>query len=71
MEVFGSWNQWSGALAARSTEPGVWVTDPLALRTGEYQYKLKVGDMWMADPLNPWRIEDGQGGINSRFRWPK
>lgn len=70
VEVFGSWNAWGRPIAARSTESGVWLTDPLPLRSGEYHYKLKVDEQWIADPLNPWRVEDGQGGINSRFRWP-
>jgi serine protease AprX len=66
VELFGSWDGWSSPVVSRSTEPGLWETEPMPLATGTYAYKLRLdGSQWIDDPANPVKQPDGLGGLNS------
>ena len=37
----------------------------LTLSPGKYAYQLVVDDKWMLDPMNPDKVDNNMGGINS------
>ncbi len=67
--VSGEFNGW-GDSAATATPmqdddgDNLWEV-ALVLDPGSYQYKLIVDGVWMTDPSNPNRTDDGQGGFNN------
>jgi hypothetical protein len=65
--LLGSWDQWRRpGIAASVVMPGLWSASPGKLQRGRHSYKLLVDDThWLADPANPAREHDGQGGWNS------
>jgi len=66
VRVWGSWNGWADAVDAATVEPGWWESPPVPLPPGRYAYKFLLDEAtWLADPANPRRIHDGQGGFNS------
>ncbi len=67
VRVLGSWDGWAPpGLAAKAVGPGSWSTDALPLARGRHAYKFVLdGERWLADPANPRRAHDGQGGFNS------
>lgn len=67
--VSGEFNGWGDSAATAtpmSDDDGdnVWEAE-LVLEPGSYQYKLIVDGVWMTDPANPNRTDDGQGGFNN------
>ena len=67
VEVCGSWNDWKppGIRLARD-EDGSWRTPPIPIRPGTYSYKFVIdGTRWMDDPVNPRKVHDAVGGLNS------
>ncbi len=72
--VSGSWVRWAatpaaGALPMTRGTGGAWSLSTRIETTGRQQYKFIVTDStgahWIADPSNPTRVSDGQGGENS------
>ena len=71
VDVFGSWDQFTTSVSARSDGTGGWATDSLLLGPGEHHYKFRLDTAhWLADPCNPRRAHDGAGGLNSVFHLP-
>jgi predicted anti-sigma-YlaC factor YlaD len=60
---FNGWNPSSDTLSAAGD--GLW-TITLRLSRGNYQYQYIIDNkMWVTDPDNPVKIDDGFGGYNS------
>lgn len=67
----GSFNGWSPtALPMTRRADGAWEAR-VSLPPGEHLYKFVLegerGPAWFDDPRNPDRVDDGQGGFNSRI----
>lgn len=64
--VAGTFNSWRGDQAPlQPIDAGRWQTT-LPVSPGRHLYKYVLdGELWVPDPANPWRSEDGQG--NSCF----
>ena len=60
---FNGWVPDSGTLL-EVHEDGAW-TKFFPLRPGRYEYKLIVDGKWLADPLNPNRVPNDTGSMNS------
>jgi len=60
---FNSWVPDSGVLL-ESHEDGSW-TKFIPLKPGRYEYRLVVDGQWMPDPMNPSRVPNGIGSVNS------
>jgi hypothetical protein len=67
VSVVGGWDGWKRpGLPARELEPGLWRASFPRPLPGKHHYKLLLDDtVWMADPSNPQRAHDGDGGWNS------
>ncbi|GAB4407398.1 MAG: hypothetical protein Fur0044_00260 [Anaerolineae bacterium] len=65
--VLGSWDGWATpGLRATQVEPGFWQANHGPLAPGQYAYKFLVDNThWLDDPVNPQKIPDGLGGLNS------
>jgi chromosome partitioning protein len=62
----GEFNDWvpdSGVVLERHTD-GSW-TKYVPLRPGRYEYKLVVDGQWVVDPLNPQKVANDVGTMNS------
>ncbi len=72
VRVLGSWDDWRApGTPAMLLEPGVWRATIGPLAEGSYAYKLLIDDVrWIADPANPVRAHDGNGGWNSALIVP-
>jgi len=66
VEVAGDFTQWEPLPMVRD-EQGVW-SRTFYLAPGNYNYKLKNGDLWLLDPSNPQKVDDGKGIINSLLK---
>ena len=65
--TFNGWDRHINPLEGPDAN-GVWTTQ-LVLSTGVHEYKFLVGeDGWLTDPVNPDRVPDGYGGLNSVVR---
>ena len=66
VSLAGAFNGWNAAATPmRRGADGTW-TGTVRLREGRHPYKFVVdGSDWRADPANPVREPDGQGGFNS------
>jgi chromosome partitioning protein len=60
---FNAWAPDSGVLL-EVREDGGW-TKFLPLKPGRYEYRLVVDGHWQADPLNPKRVPNNMGSVNS------
>jgi len=73
VEVCGSWNAWAppGTPLVRDAD-GIWQTPPMNIPPGTYDYKFVIdGTRWMDDPVNPKKVHDGVGGLNSLLEVPR
>ncbi len=65
VSVAGTFNNWTGGRDTLHYDgKGNWITD-LELKPGYYQYKLVVDGVWIPDPGNEWKINDGGDNFNS------
>lgn len=62
---FNGWNPVGEKLALKGD--GVWETE-LELDAGYYQYKFIVDGVWIPDPANEWKINDGGENFNSLLK---
>jgi len=62
--VAGSFNNWDANADSMVKENGLW-TLTRNLEPGYYYYKFVVDGIWIPDPTNPERINDGGDGFNS------
>lgn len=61
----GEFNDWSPtATPMKKGKDGIWRVT-LKLKTGKYEYKFVVDQVWMEDPVNPDKVPDPYGGYNS------
>lgn len=60
----GSFEDWRASLPMQRRADGRFLVET-ALAEGPHRYKFVVDGEWLADPDNPRREEDGQGGENS------
>jgi hypothetical protein len=72
--VTGDFVQWvgtaaEGAVAMTLGQDTAW-TGGRMLSPGVYQYRFIVDGVWMEDPANPDRVDNGLGGYNSIVRCP-
>jgi serine protease AprX len=66
VRVVGSWDAWKQpGLAGRELASGLWHARVPSAARGRHAYKFVVDGEWLADPANPHRVHDGQGGWNS------
>jgi 1,4-alpha-glucan branching enzyme len=64
--LISSFNQWNPrGYDFRMKSSGLWQLTIPTLPTGQYRYKYLVDGVWLNDPENPERIEDGHGGFTS------
>lgn len=64
----GSFNNWNaGEIRMHKTATG-WEL-PMYLAEGTHTYKFVVDGIWHADPENPEKLPDGNGGYNSVIRF--
>lgn len=70
--VAGEFNQWHPDVAPmRKDLDGVWRVT-LRLAPGTYEYKFVVnGESWVDDPVNPRRVPNAQGSMNSVVEVPR
>jgi len=63
--VAGDFNQWD-QLALERNGAGLWTTEIVAPRAGQFEYKFVVnGQRWVEDPSNGMKAPDNFGGLNS------
>ena len=67
VEVCGSWNEWKPpGIRLTHDHDGLWRTPPIPIPPGTYSYKFVIdGTRWMDDPVNPRKVHDNVGGLNS------
>ena len=64
--LISSFNQWNPrGYDFRMKSSGLWQLTIPTLPAGQYRYKYLVDGVWLNDPENPERIEDGHGGFTS------
>ena len=64
VSVAGSFNNWDADVDSMIQEKGLW-TLTRHLKPGYYYYKFVVDGVWIHDPSNPDRVNDGGDGFNS------
>jgi len=70
VKVAGEFNDWRPeSTPLTKTKDGDWVVR-LALRAGEYEYRLVVDGQWIEDPEADQRVANPYGGFNSVLRVP-
>lgn len=65
VRLAGEFTEWEKGAVEMVQTGGVWRAG-VQLEIGTYQYKLILGEAdWIADPNNPYEVDDGFGGFNS------
>jgi chromosome partitioning protein len=66
VQLAGDFNGWipDAGVELQTHADGSW-TKFVALEPGRYEYKLVVDGRWIADPLNPTRVPNDAGSMNS------
>jgi serine protease AprX len=67
VSVAGDFNEWNqAATPLKRNASGLWFTEILFPRSGQFQYKFVVdGQRWVEDPANGMKAPDNYGGLNS------
>lgn len=64
VEIAGDFNGWTPSQTPL-TYDGKIFSCKMMLNPGRYAYQLVVDDQWMLDPLNPNKLDNNMGGVNS------
>jgi glycosidase len=64
VEIAGDFNGWSPAATPLNYDGKVY-SCTMQLNPGKYAYQLVVDNQWMLDPLNPNKVDNNMGGVNS------
>ena len=64
VQLAGDFNGWTPNNTALTFDGNVF-SCKLTLSPGKYAYQLVVDDKWMLDPINPNKVDNNMGGINS------
>lgn len=64
VSVVGSFNNWNPEVNQLSKKDSIWYADIL-MKPGYYYYKFILDGIWIPDPANQWRINDGGDNFNS------
>lgn len=64
VQLAGDFNGWTPS-STPLTFDGKVFSCQLTLSPGKYAYQLVVDDQWMLDPINPNKVDNNMGGINS------
>lgn len=72
VSVLGSWNGWQAPLEAQEVEDGLWMATLESIPSQDIQYKFLLDNQhWLDDPLNPHKVHDAFGGLNSFIKQKK
>ena len=69
VQLAGDFNGWSPSATELTLNGNIYSTK-LSLSPGKYAYQLVVDDKWMLDPINPNKMDNNIGGINSVISIP-
>ena len=64
VQLAGDFNGWTPNNTALTFDGNVF-SCKLTLSPGKYAYQLVVDDKWMLDPINPNKVDNNMGGVNS------
>lgn len=64
VQLAGDFNGWTPNNTSLAFDGKVF-SCKLSLSPGKYAYQLVVDDQWMLDPMNPNKVDNNMGGINS------
>ncbi len=64
VQLAGDFNGWTPNNTSLTFDGNVF-SCKLILSPGKYAYQLVVDDKWMLDPINPNKVDNNMGGINS------
>jgi cyclomaltodextrinase len=66
VQLAGDFNGWTPANTELVFDGKVF-SCKLLLSPGKYAYQLVVDDKWMLDPMNPEKVDNNMGGVNSQI----
>ncbi len=55
--VMSSINDWASGYTMTKNSYGIWSVTLNNVKAGIHQYKFKIGDQWVTDPLNSWVVD--------------